>query len=245
MEKLYTDLAEVYEAMYKTFINYHDEYNFYNKIIKRFNATHLLEIGSGTGNLASYFIKNGVTYSGLDYSKEMISIAQKKVPNGKFIKGDMRSFHLKQPVQAIIMTGRTISYLLPNIDVKSTFNTIYENLKEQGIFCFDFIDARAFIPEISKEKKVIHTAMYNGTKYCRESIWNLNLKYGMDFLWYSKYFKEVENEWIEIGKDTSIIRAFSKEEIEIFLTITGFEIKDIIKKESYAFPTYVVIAQKP
>jgi len=244
MNNLYTDLAEVYEAMYATFINYKDEYAFYSEIFKKYHKNHLLEIGSGTGNLAAHFSTNGFTYTGLDLSKHMIEIAKRKAADCEFIVGDMRSFQLKKPVEGILMAGRTISYLISNQDVNDSFSSIYQNMKEGGIFCFDCIDANQFIPAIAKEEKVIHKAIHNNKHYLRESIWTLNLEYGMDLKWESIYYNKIENELVNIGEDKAIARTFTKNEIEIFLSLNHFEIKDIIEKETYAFPTFVVVAEK-
>jgi len=148
MNKLYSELAEVYEAMYATFINYKEEYNFYQKILSSYHKKSVLEIGCGTGNLALHFRQNGLDYCGLDLSKEMIAIAKTKAPGCIFIERDMRNFQLEKPVQSIIITARSISYLLSNKDVNSTFKSVYNSLENEGIFCFDFIDANRFIPAI-------------------------------------------------------------------------------------------------
>lgn len=244
MENLYGDLAEVYEAMYHTFINYKEEYSFYSNILTGNNKKQILEIGSGTGNLAAHFMENGFEYCGLDMSKEMIAIAKSKVVVAKFLEGDMRTFQLTQPVESALITGRSISYLTTNEDVNATFSSVHKNLKAGGIFCFDFIDASRFIPDILKEKTVIHRASNDNINYQRKGTWELNLKYGMDLKWTAKYYKEVNQEWIEIGEDNPIVRTFSKDEIEIFLTINNFKIKEFIERANYAFPTYVVVAER-
>ncbi|EZH74167.1 hypothetical protein ATO12_14960 [Aquimarina atlantica] len=244
MNSLYSDLAKVYDAMYATFIDYKDEYEFYSEVLKKYNKKSLLEIGSGTGNLTTYFKKNGFEYLGFDLNEEMLEIARIKNPDCIYIKGDMRSFKLEKPVESIIMTGRTISYLLSNQDVESTLKSIHNNLEKGGVFCFDFIDANKFIPEISEGKEITHEASYDNIYYVRKSKWNLNLKQGMDFIWESNYYKKEGKKLIEIGKDNSIIRTFTINEIEIFLQINNFEIRKIIKKKSYAFPTYAIIALK-
>jgi len=243
-QTLYKDLASVYEAMYQTFINYEEEYLLYSDLIKKYNKKHLLELGSGTGNLAAYFIKNGFEYSGLDYSQDMIAIAKTKLPKGTFLEGDMRNFTVTKPVEAILMAGRTISYLLKNEDVQACFTSVHNNLQEKGIFCFDFIDANRFIPLIFQGKEITHEAIFEGTSYIRESTWDLNLKNGMDFNWQSTYFKKASNKLIEIGQDDSTIRTFSINELEIFLAIQQFKIREVIEKASYAFPTYVIVAEK-
>lgn len=244
MTNLYADLAKVYEAMYQTFIDYPKEYDFYSQIIKKYSKINLLEIGSGTGRLAALFINNGFKYHGLDYSKEMIAIATANVPNGIFTEGDMRHFKLEKRVEGCIMTGRTISYLRTNQDINNMLSSVYHSLENKGIFCFDFIDANRFIPAIIPEKKVIHDAIFDGTHYLRKSLWTPHLVDGMDFQWASTYFKKKENGLEAIGEDHSIIRTFSVNELEVFLNINHFKVKEVIDKTSYAFPTYVIVAEK-
>ena len=53
-----------------------------------------------------------------------------------------------------------------------------------------------------------------------------------------------DNKLIEIGQDHSNLRTFTVNEIEIFLFINGFKIKEIIDRPSYFFPTYVFVAEK-
>src|SRR5258706_1380676 len=96
MSDLYTSLAEVYDGMYRTFINYEDECKSYSEILKANQCSQVLEIGCGTGNLASRLIQNGFRYTGLDLSDEMLAIARREYPNGEFVKGDMRDFILPQ-----------------------------------------------------------------------------------------------------------------------------------------------------
>jgi SAM-dependent methyltransferase len=244
MSNLYNDLATVYDKMYQSFIDYEDEYHFYNNLIQQYQKTNVLEIGSGTGHLAEYFQAANFDYLGLDYSAEMIAIAQNRVPNIAFLQGDMRNFQLQKPVESILITARTLSYLLINKDVINTFSSIYNNLETNGILCFDFIDANEFIPFIAKGEEVTHEAAFDDEAYVRESFWQPNLENGMAFQWDSVYYKKEKNGRIKIGEDNSVIRTFTINEIEIFLTVCSFEIKEIIKRPSYAFPTYVVVAEK-
>jgi len=112
MGNLYNDLAEVYEAMYYTFIDYKIEYDFYSTQLNKYHKKSLLEMGCGTGNLASYFINNNYDYNGIDLSQQMLDIAKRKMPEGKFLQADIRTYQSEKKVEGIIMTGRTISYLV-------------------------------------------------------------------------------------------------------------------------------------
>lgn len=115
-------MAAIFDAMYQTFIDYDEEYDFFNGLIKEKKCNSVLEIGSGTGNLAIRFCKNNQNYIGLDSSLSMIGIAQEKNKDCTFTHGDMRHFELENPVDAIIITSRSTSYLINNEDVSILLN---------------------------------------------------------------------------------------------------------------------------
>ena len=245
MTNLYTNLSEVYEEIYKGFIDYEEEYQFYSKILLSAGCTSVLEIGCGTGNLAVRFAANAFGYSGLDLSEDMLKIAKKNHPAGNFILGDMRDFTLTHKVDAAIVTGRTISYLLPNKDLDDTFKTINGNLAGPGILCFDCIDANKFIPQIKTGKNIIHHGTYNGRDIQRDSFWNINFQHSWTFDWHSVFYEKKDDGSMQpIGEDNSTIRAFTRDEMILFLQLAGFEIQEIIPRPSYAFDTFVVVAKK-
>jgi SAM-dependent methyltransferase len=245
MSALYKDLSAVYEAMYQSFINYEEEYIFYSNLLAKYNCHSLLEMGCGTGHLASRFVKNNFVYAGLDLSNDMLDIARKNNPNALFINAAMQNFNLQTKVDACIITGRTISYLLTNKDLADTFNSINKNLNPQGIVCFDCIDANKFIPLIDPQKTITHTADFENKKYQRNSIWSTNFKEGFTFDWASVYYQKHEDgELNKIGEDHSSIRAFTKDEIILFLQLSNFTVIEIINRPSYAFDTFVMIAEK-
>ena len=94
MEKLYTELAEVYEAMYRTLMDYDGEYACYAPLLRRYGAHKILEIGCGAGNLAERLLDGGFDYAGMDISPDMLNIARRQFCNRYFnghIKGKFRS----------------------------------------------------------------------------------------------------------------------------------------------------------
>jgi SAM-dependent methyltransferase len=245
MTALYKDLSAVYEAIYQSFINYEEEYIFYSNLLAKYNCQSVLEMGCGTGHLANRFVKNNFAYTGLDLSSDMLAIAKKNNPGAIFINAAMQNFNLQTSVDASIITGRTISYLLTNKDLSDTFNTINKNLNPQGIVCFDCIDANKFIPLVDPQKIITHTANFENKKYQRNSIWNTNFKEGFTFDWASVYYEEdTTGKLHKIGEDNSTIRAFTRDEILLFLQLANFTVKEIIDRPSYAFDTFVIVAQK-
>lgn len=237
-------MAAIFDAMYQTFIDYDEEYHFYNTLIQEFHGKTILEIGSGTGNLAKRFHENHHDYIGLDYSQSMNAIARKKNENCTFIHGDMREFELEKPVDSIIITGRSTSYLISNDDVHSTFDSIYHNLTEDGILIFDFIDANRFIPFIKENEIILHQAEYKGVKYYRNSRWKTTLSDNFMLEWTAQYYTMKDNEKEIIADDFSTVRVFTLNEIQLFLYLNGFEIIKIVDRKTYAYDTYVVVAKK-
>lgn len=245
MNQLYSQLSEVYAAMYQSFINYEEEFYFYHQLLVKHHCSSVLEIGCGTGNLAPQFLAAGFAYAGLDLSDDMLSIAKKNHPSADFYKADMRNFTVPKKTSSAIITGRTISYLLTNEDVLNALKSINKNLEKNGVLCFDFINANSFIPRIKNGEEIIHKASHKNKSYQRKSLWTVNLQNGLAFNWASTYYELKENEELkELGQDNSVIRTFTKDEFFIFLSLTGFEIKEVLAKDSYAFDTLVIEAQK-
>lgn len=239
------EMAIIIDAMYQSFIDYDKEYEFYNTLIQEKKCNSVLEIGSGTGNLATRFHENKQNYLGLDSSQSMIDIAQKKNKDSTFILGDMRHFELEKPVDAIIITERSTSYLTNNEDIIDTFESVYRNLNPKGIFIFDIIDANRFIPFIKENELIIHKAVYNGIQYIRESHWETTPLENFLLDWRSDFYRiTADNKKESLLDDFTTVRVFTLNEIELFLYLNNFEILKIIDRKTYAYDTYVIMAQK-
>ncbi|MDQ3193430.1 MAG: class I SAM-dependent methyltransferase, partial [Bacteroidota bacterium] len=100
------------------------------------NAESILELGCGTGknleNLQSRF-----EITGIDISGEMLKIAKKKIPGGKFYPGDIRAFDLGKKFDVIICMYDTVNHLILFNEWKKLFRNVNEHLSENGIFIFD------------------------------------------------------------------------------------------------------------
>jgi hypothetical protein len=157
----------------------------------------------------------------------------------------MRNFCLAEKGKACIMTGRTISYLLTDNDVYDSFYSINNCLDYAGIFCFDCIDAGKFISQVKNGKRIVHKAEFANRKFQRDSYWSVDEDHERSFRWKSVFYEEKENDHPEkIGEDDSVLRTFNKQEMTLFLQQTGFEVKEIIDRPSYAFDTFVIVSRK-
>lgn len=237
-------MAQIYDTMYQTFVNYDEEYIFYNQILTANKVQTVLEIGSGTGNLAQRFLAHATPYIGLDFSKSMIEIAQERNPKGVFIEGDMRNFNLEKKVDAILITGRTSSYFNTNLDILNAFQSISENLNENGLLVFDFIDANRFIPYCQTHQNVLHSACFEEVDYVRESNWFPQKTENFMIEWQADYFSIQNGNRNFLAHDQSVLRVFTLNEIQLFLYLSNFEILQTIDRKTYAYDTFVIVARK-
>jgi len=245
MQSLYSNGFEtIYDNMYQTFIDYADEFKFYSTLIKKDNKQSVLEIGCGTGNLAKHFINSNLNYLGLDLSNDMIKLSELKNPNGRFLQADIINYSLEEPVESTIITGRTTSYLLTNKAIDAALKAIHKNLKKDGLLCFDFIDANRFIKSIKGGKKVIHQANFDNKQYHRESFMIHNTLDNFMFNWDAEYYEKTSIGLVKLTEDKSVVRAFTKNEWELFLELNNFKLIEFIDRKTYAFDTYVVVAKK-
>ena len=101
-----------------------------NSWIKKYNskATSVLEIACGTGAILKLMEKQ-YDVSGLDLSKEMLSIANKKIKKGNFYHDDMTSFSLNKKFDVILSIYDSINHLLKFNDWNKVFKNSSKHLQ--------------------------------------------------------------------------------------------------------------------
>jgi ubiquinone/menaquinone biosynthesis C-methylase UbiE len=104
----------------------------YNELkIKR--GDKILDVGSGTGNLAIKLKKNGGDVIGLDFSKEGIEIHKKKDCNAKIVLGDIKEpFPFSDNYFNKICSNNTI-YTIPKDARLGVFKEFFRVLKPGGV----------------------------------------------------------------------------------------------------------------
>lgn len=245
MTKLYTDLAHLYDAMYQTFIDYDKEFTLYTDLLQQYGAGSVLEIGCGSGHLAKRFTDAGWDYQGVDNSEQMLALARQRCPTARFELGDMRSLTTNRPFDAVLITARSISYIIQNQDVLATFRHIGRCLAEGGKLVFDFIDAYTFFSTLDESAVLEHRATYEGQNYLRQSRYVPNLTTGLTWDWHSAFFTESDpNQRQPMATDVATLRAFLADEMRLLLQLSGFIVIQENRQPTYAFDTFVVVAGK-
>lgn len=102
------------------------------------SGAKVLDVGCGTGKPAcEMFVQAGLDTTGIDITPEMIEIAKKNVPGGKYEVMDSRTW---QPPNGVKYDG-IVSYFafiagVSQADIKQYFKTAHGWLKPGGTFVF-------------------------------------------------------------------------------------------------------------
>ena len=75
--RLYYELSEIYDAIYSQVFDYEKEADLVSSYLPKHSK--ILDIGTGTGTLASLLSDRGYYVTGIDISENMLDIARKKM----------------------------------------------------------------------------------------------------------------------------------------------------------------------
>ena len=138
----YSEFANVYDLFMED-TPYNEWYQFIEDLLKeqKINVTSVCELGCGTGQMTMLFAKSGKEVIGIDYSPEMLMVAQDHAYDEGvsilYSMQNMAEFELEGEVDLICSCCDSINYLLEEEDVLSTFKQVNQYLANDGLFIFD------------------------------------------------------------------------------------------------------------
>jgi SAM-dependent methyltransferase len=216
---VFENYAKYYDLLYKD-KDYKKEIDYIDSLIKKHSKKDnisVLDLGCGTGIHANYLSEKGYTVTGIDFSEDMIAIAnQKKKPNTEFFVFDATDFKLGKKYDIILSLFHVVSYQTTNRNVDSLFRNVYEHLEENGIFIFDFWYGPAVLSEVPSVK--IKRLEDDDIKIIRiaEPVMHVNnnvVDVNYDLVITNKLNNQTEN-----VKEMHKMRYFFIPEIELFLS---------------------------
>jgi predicted TPR repeat methyltransferase len=124
--------------------------------IRRTNprAKIILELACGTGSLLKFLSKHYQVY-GLDLSKQMLSIAERKVPHAKLSRQNMVTFQLRQRFDVICCVFDSINHVSSFSDWEALFRSVHQHLSTGGAFVFD-INTQKKLKRLTAEPAWVH-----------------------------------------------------------------------------------------
>ena len=148
--------AELYDVVYRD-KDYEAECDMIEEVFRRYvekPVKSILDLGSGTGNHAIPLAKRGYKVTGVDRSVEMLTKAENKVQGEfksetiykpTFVHSDVRTIHLKQTFDAVLMMFAVLGYQTTNQDVLAALCAARRHLDPGRIFICDIWYAPAVL----------------------------------------------------------------------------------------------------
>ena len=133
--------------------------------------------------LARRFLNHGYEYLGLDLFNEMLDVARSEVKLDKFIQSDMRNLSFNQQFDSVLITGRSLAYVIENQGIVDTLTGIHKSLKDKGLFVFGVFEANGIFDNFNDFEQNIE---HNNKKIRRISKLKKNLETGWTYDWCRK-----------------------------------------------------------
>ncbi len=157
--------------------------------LARSKTPKVVEIGSGTGREAYQILKRTPHYVGLDISKGMLALAQKRNPKAKFLLGDVEEFDFPKNTDIVFAFASLIHSDKKNLE--EIFDEIYECLTPGGL-------ARISLKWAHKYKEVTKRDTYGTRTYYLYSKEDIEA-FPAQFLMLKCEINEAEGQkWLEI-----------------------------------------------
>lgn len=114
----------------------HQYGNGVTELIDAHKNSTILDLGCGNGALSKVLQDKGFIVTGIDASKELLDIAKKNYPDIEFMQADAVNFSLQEPVDVVF--SNAVFHWIDKERQKDMLKCVYDALKEQGQFVFEF-----------------------------------------------------------------------------------------------------------
>jgi ubiquinone/menaquinone biosynthesis C-methylase UbiE len=128
----YDKIASQYDE-YRNLFNNESELNEFMSLVKPGGL--ILDAGCGSGVVARALVEEGFQVTGIDFSQKMIDIAQQRVPEAKFILGDMTTLEFDSNTFDGVVSTYAVFHV-PRTKHFNLFQDFHRFLKKEGVFLF-------------------------------------------------------------------------------------------------------------
>ncbi|NSB15683.1 class I SAM-dependent DNA methyltransferase [Clostridium beijerinckii] len=218
----YKEFANIYDELIYEDINYD---KVADKIINICRENNLkfedyLDLACGTGNVSINVAKYFKTVYAVDLSDDMLNVAfdkfKKNKIKAKVICQDMCELSLNKRFDLITSVLDSTNYITEDEDLLDYFSSVYEHLKENGIFIFD-------INSYYKLSTVLGNNIY--TYSSEEIFYTWENSFEDDVLnMFLTFFVKTENELYKKFEEEHFERAYKESYIEDILKKCNFKI---------------------
>ena len=166
---LYTDLSTYYDLMCCD-IDYYAQSQAVHRLHQLLGnaGRNHLDLACGTGPHIYHFLSLGYQCTGIDLNQPMLTLAQARCPQARFVLQNMCNFTLNQPVDLITCFLYSIHYNPGITQLQQCISSIFNALTAGGMFCFNAVDK----DKICNNSMVRHSTHHLDSQFVFESGWH-------------------------------------------------------------------------
>ena len=228
--------ADAYDDLYRD-KDYDSEVRLLEKIFGTYHpgsVRRVLDLGCGTGNHALRLAARSFEVVGVDCSEEMLACARKKTEREgldvTFHRSAICDFHDETKFDATLMMFAVLGYHHSNEDVLKALQAARASLRPGGILVFDvWYGPAVFAQKPGERVSVIEDG---GATTIRTAHGQLSIPEHLCRVDY-RLWRIRDNEVNDGVTETHAMRYFFPKELELFLTVAGFEMMRLA-----AFPEF-------
>jgi SAM-dependent methyltransferase len=221
MSKSFNLYSAYYDLLYAD-KDYASECKYVDELIKSHvhGPSSILELGSGTGIHGTMLADAGYLVRGIEKSPEMVARSRTH-QNFSCEVGDIVDFVVDSKYDVALSLFHVVSYVTSNEDLASLFSGVFNHLKSEGLFIFDFW----FTPAVLSESPSVRV------KRMSNSTWDIlriaepeadHILNTVDVK-YSIFVTDRSTNTIHSFEEHHKMRHFSLPEINIFAENAGFK----------------------
>jgi SAM-dependent methyltransferase len=226
----YKEFAHIYDEL----INNDIDYEKWSKVILELcNKLSLkkidyLDLGCGTGNITEKIAPKFNNSWAVDLSYDMLTEAETKFRGKpfkvKFVCQNICELNLNRRFDLITCCLDSTNYIIDKNNIKNYFNSVYNHLKDNGVFIFD-------INSYYKLTDILGDNTYNYDDEDVAYIWQNTIENNIVDMYLTFFIKEGElyRRFDEEHRE----RAYKYEEINELLTSAGLEIIKVMDNYEY------------
>ncbi len=218
----YKDFAFIYDNLMDN-VDYDKWVEYIEEIIKKenVNVKNILELACGTGNITIPFAKKNYDILGIDISEDMLSVAREKCINDGieviFLNQDMTELDFEiYNLDCVLCACDGFNYIVEDEDIQSIFDTVYELLKQKGVFIFD-------ISSYNKLSNILGNNTFGENREDITYIWENYFDDESNMVEMDLAFFTRDGEYYQKFEETHYQRAYKNDEIIQMLKNSGFE----------------------
>jgi len=196
----------------------------------------VLDVACGTGEFSVRLAAKGYQVTGVDLSDEMLAIAKAKADQYglaiPFYQQNMIELDTGEQYDGIVIFCDSLNYLHAEMDVQSTFQQVYKQLKQGGLFMFD-------VHSVYKMEHIFAGQTFADVQDEVSYIWNSfegkeahSVEHELTF-----FVKEEESDQYERFDEDHYQRTYPIEKYETWLKEAGFTLKEVLADLEDCEPT--------